>query len=103
MKSLQISAFGTAPELVRADVPEPGPGEVRIRVAACGLNFADLLMIEGSYQDCPAPPFALGMEIAGIVDKAGPGGDGPRIGTRITAPPAASVRRLGALRFWSSA
>ena len=38
--------------------PEPGPGEVRIRVAACGLNFADLLMIEGSYQDCPAPPFA---------------------------------------------
>ncbi|MCB2119703.1 MAG: NADPH:quinone oxidoreductase family protein [Rhodobacteraceae bacterium] len=85
MKSLQISAFGTAPELVRADVPEPGPGEVRIRVAACGLNFADLLMIEGSYQDCPAPPFALGMEIAGIVDKAGPEGDGPRIGTRIAA------------------
>lgn len=66
-------------------MPEPGPGQVRIRVAACGLNFADLLMIEGKYQEKPPLPVTLGMEIAGWVDRLGPGTAGPAIGTRVLA------------------
>jgi NADPH:quinone reductase len=58
-----------------ADIPppEPGPGEVRIRVRACGLNFADSLMIKGQYQDRPALPFVPGFEVAGRIDACGPG------------------------------
>ncbi|WP_101068792.1 NADPH:quinone oxidoreductase family protein [Roseovarius salinarum] len=63
--------------------PEPGPGELRLRIHACGLNFADLLMIEGKYQDMPEPPFTMGMEVAGEVDALGPGVSGPAPGTRV--------------------
>ena len=42
-------------------------------IKACGLNFADLLMQKGTYQDTPPAPFTQGMEIAGIVDEIGPG------------------------------
>ena len=52
-------------ELAEIPPPEPGPGEVRLRVRACGLNFADTLMIKGQYQDKPALPFVPGMEVAG--------------------------------------
>lgn len=64
-------------------VPVPGPGEVLIRVAACGLNFADLLMLQGSYQDTPALPFVPGLEFAGHVAALGPGVAAPAIGSRV--------------------
>jgi NADPH2:quinone reductase len=54
-------------------VPVPGPGEVLVRVAACGLNFADLLMLAGTYQDTPPRPFVPGLELAGHVERLGPG------------------------------
>jgi NADPH:quinone reductase len=53
--------------------PEPGPGEVRIRVEAASLNFPDLLMLKGEYQFKPAPPFTVGMDLAGVIDAVGPG------------------------------
>ncbi|SHE49692.1 NADPH2:quinone reductase [Ruegeria intermedia] len=63
--------------------PEPGPGQIRVEIRACGLNFADLLMQKGTYQDTPPAPFTLGLEIAGIVDAVGPGvvhfGPGDRV------------------------
>jgi NADPH2:quinone reductase len=65
--------------------PEPGPGEVRIRVGAAGLNFADTLMIKGQYQDRPALPFVPGMEIAGRIDACGPGVSGFAPGDRVMA------------------
>ena len=46
-----------------------------VRIAACGLNFADLLMANGTYQDIPPLPATLGMELAGTVAEAGPGVD----------------------------
>lgn len=46
---------------------------MRVAIKACGLNFADLLMQTGAYQDTPPAPFTLGMEIAGIVETVGPG------------------------------
>lgn len=63
--------------------PTPGPGQIRVRIRACGLNFADLLMQKGTYQDTPALPFTLGMEIAGTVDAIGTGVSGFSHGDRI--------------------
>jgi len=65
--------------------PEPGPGEVRIRVRACGLNFAEVMARQGLYPDAPKPPCVLGYESAGEIDALGPGVDGPAVGTAVMA------------------
>ena len=65
MRAMQVVEIGRMPETAELAMPRPGPGELRIRVAACGLNFADLLMIGGTYQERPALPFVPGMEFAG--------------------------------------
>ncbi|MDI3335518.1 NADPH:quinone oxidoreductase family protein [Defluviimonas aestuarii] len=83
MKAFGIERFGTAPFLSDRAMPEPGKGEVRLRIATCGLNFADLLMVEGKYQERPDPPLTLGMEPTGWIDTLGPGVDGPPPGTRV--------------------
>jgi NADPH:quinone reductase len=73
--------------LVVEDIPtpDPGPGEVRIRVHAAGLNFADTLIIKGQYQDRPPVPFVPGMEIAGRIDACDPGVVGYAPGDRVMA------------------
>lgn len=83
MRAFQIAAAGAAPALVELPDPSPGPGEAAVEIHACGLNFADLLMIAGTYQERPAPPFTLGMELAGVVSALGPGTTGPAPGTRV--------------------
>ncbi|WP_288940544.1 NADPH:quinone oxidoreductase family protein [uncultured Roseovarius sp.] len=83
MRAFHIESAGAEPALCTLPDPEPGPGELRLRIGACGLNFADLLMMTGDYQDTPEAPFTLGMEVAGTVDALGPGVDGPAIGTRV--------------------
>lgn len=85
MRAFRVTQAGTAPTLETVARPVAGPGEVLVRVAACGLNFADLLMIKGDYQDTPPAPFTLGMEIAGVVEALGPGVTAPLPGTRIAA------------------
>jgi len=83
MRAFRIDRFGEAPALQDIEPPAPGPGEIAVRIAACGLNFADLLMIDGAYQDTPEPPFTLGMEIAGVVEATGEGVSAPAPGTRV--------------------
>ncbi|MBN2905194.1 MAG: NADPH:quinone oxidoreductase family protein [Rhodobacteraceae bacterium] len=83
MRAFQIAEFGADPALSDAPVPTPGPGEVGVRIAACGLNFADLLMIKGQYQERPPLPVTLGMELAGTVDALGPGVDPALMGRRV--------------------
>ncbi|WP_347266811.1 NADPH:quinone oxidoreductase family protein [Paracoccus sp. (in: a-proteobacteria)] len=56
-------------------LPDPGPGQVLVRLRAAALNFADLLMTEGRYQDSPPPPYVPGLEGSGEVLAAGPGVD----------------------------
>ena len=51
--------------------PEPGPGQVRIRVGAAGLNFAEVMAAQGLYPDAPKPPCVVGYEVAGVVDALG--------------------------------
>ena len=83
MLAWRIETIGSPACLREQPQPEPGPGEARIQIAACGLNFADLLMAAGKYQERPALPFTPGLEFAGTVDALGPGTIGPAIGTRV--------------------
>jgi len=83
MKALQLRELGK-PEIV-SDAPDPvaGEGQVLIEVDACGLNFAELLMVKGEYQETPELPFVPGMEMTGRVIGHGPGVSGPAIGARV--------------------
>lgn len=71
MRAFRLSSENSHPSLEEIAVPDPSWAEVRLRIEACGLNFADLLMVSGSYQDTPERPFTLGMEAAGTVDAVG--------------------------------
>jgi len=83
MRHWQVRVIGDPPVLTEAPEPDPQPGEVRLRVAACGLNFADLLTIEGRYQERHTPPFTPGLECAGVVEALGAGVAGPPPGSRV--------------------
>ena len=83
MLTWQIQTLGGPPHQVRVADPIPAKGEAVVRVMAVGLNFADLLMIEGKYQVRVAPPYVPGMEFAGVVEALGPETGGPTIGTRV--------------------
>jgi synaptic vesicle membrane protein VAT-1 len=67
--------------------PAPGPGEVLVRTAAIGLNFADLFVRAGAYPRTPKPPFVPGMEISGTVEAVGEGVSGIAPGRRVVAVP----------------
>lgn len=83
MRRWIVETLGTAPSLVTSDLPTPHRGEALVRIHACGLNFADLLMAEGKYQDMPTLPFTPGLEISGEVVALGPETDGPPAGTKV--------------------
>lgn len=83
ISAFQVKAQGTPPALTDIPSPVPGNGEVSLKIEACGLNFADLLMAKGTYQDTPAAPFTLGMEVCGTVTSHGSGVTSPKIGTRV--------------------
>ena len=87
MKAVLCKAFGPPEALVVEDiaVPEPGPGEVRIRVGACALNFFDTLIIQNRYQYKPDLPFSPSAELAGTIDAIGEGVEGIRAGDRVVA------------------
>jgi len=72
LRAFQTLSTDQPPRLGETAPPTPARGEVRLKIGACGLNFADLLMARGEYQDTPAPPFTLGMEVAGTVEARGP-------------------------------
>lgn len=72
-------------EFTDIPVPEPKPGEIRIRNRAAALNFFDILLIQGKYQSKPPRPFTPGSEVAGVVDAVGEGTAGFKIGDRVQA------------------
>ena len=85
MKALLSTAPGGPETLELADIsaPEPGEGQIRVAVEACGINFPDVLIIQDLYQFKPARPFAPGAEFAGTVDLVGPGVTGLAPGDRV--------------------
>jgi NADPH:quinone reductase len=68
----RLGAPADALHLEPARPRAPGPGEARVTVGAVGLNFPDLLLCAGRYQERPALPFSPGFEAAGVVAEAGP-------------------------------
>ncbi|MGB2246645.1 MAG: NADPH:quinone oxidoreductase family protein [Alcanivorax sediminis] len=75
MRAILCKELGPADKLVVEDIasPEPGKGQVKIKVKAAGLNFPDTLIIEGKYQIKPELPFSPGGEMAGEVIAVGEG------------------------------
>jgi NADPH2:quinone reductase len=86
MRAVRVNAFGEVDqlELVAMPDPEPQAGQVRIRVEAAGLNYADVMQREGVYPGGPKPPYIPGFEAAGVVDAVGEGAALP-IGSRVMA------------------
>jgi NADPH:quinone reductase-like Zn-dependent oxidoreductase len=82
-----ISRHGGPEVLVMRDAPDPAPGEgeLRIRVRAAGVNFADILARIGLYPDAPKPPVVVGYEVAGVIDAAGKGVTTLHEGDRVLA------------------
>ena len=86
MRALQQTSLN-GPQDMRlitdAPVPSPGQGEVLIRVAAAGVNFADVSRAHGTFGGGPQPPYLAGFEAAGEVVAVGEAVTGPRSGTRV--------------------
>ncbi len=87
MKALVCVEHGPPEKLVIQDLPtpEPGKGEVRIRMHAAGVNFPDALIIQNLYQFKPALPFSPGGEAAGVVDAVGDGVTRHKVGDKVIA------------------
>ncbi len=85
MRGIWIRKHGGAGVLEVRETPDPEPaaGEVRVKVEAAGLNFAEVMARQGLYPDAPKPPCIVGYEGAGVVDKLGAGVDAPAVGSRV--------------------
>ena len=87
MKAWQVMHYGEPEEMVFGDVPTPTPGqgEVLIRNHAAGLNFFDILQVQGKYQAKPEFPFTIGGEMAGVVEAVGEGVENVAAGDKVLA------------------
>lgn len=83
MRAYQVLTHDTPPQFLDIVRPDPGENRIRLKIEACGLNFADLLMVTGTYQETPPLPFTLGMEVAGRIDAIGAGVRGLAVGDRV--------------------
>lgn len=71
--------------LVEESIPEPRPGEVRVKVLVAGVAFGDLLWMSGVVPGSPKPPFSPGYDFIGVVDKLGSGVESLALGKRVAA------------------
>jgi NADPH:quinone reductase-like Zn-dependent oxidoreductase len=73
MKVVEISKAGDPSVLKLKEIKDPliKPNQLKIKVKACGINFADILARQGLYQDAPPIPCVVGYEVAGIVSEVG--------------------------------
>ena len=89
MRQIWISRTG-GPEVLQvreAKDPEATAGQVRVRVKAAGINFADLMARVGLYPDAPKLPCVVGYEVSGVIDQLGAGVTGLAVGDRVFAMP----------------
>src|SRR6195952_1674397 len=85
MRAVAFTAFGAAPEVREIELPEPGEGEVRVRVHAASLNGFDLAVANGYLQGMMEHrfPVVLGKDFAGTVDALGAGVTAYAVGDRV--------------------
>lgn len=87
MRAILCKDWGEPDTLILGDVasPSPGPGEVKIRIRAAGVNYADIVMVRGQYQEKPSLPFSPGLEGAGEILSVGEGVTAFAPGDRVMA------------------
>ncbi len=87
MRAVMVHEHGPyrTPQIETVPDPVPGAGEVVIAAHAIGVNYPDLLVVEGKYQFLPPRPFSPGKEVAGIVEAVGPGVTRVTVGDRVMA------------------
>ncbi len=87
MKAVVCTAWGMPDSLVVKELPDAvaGPGQVAIDIKAAGVNFPDVLIIQGKYQFKPELPFTLGSELAGVVSAVGPDVTAFKAGDKVIA------------------
>jgi NADPH2:quinone reductase len=90
MLAWQVSQLGEPTDvmtLAETPVPVPGPGQALVEVWSTALNFPDVLMARGQYQERPPLPYTPGVELCGMVVAVGPGVERSRIGERVIGTP----------------
>ena len=85
MRAMQVVELGQPLQMNEVAMPTPAAGEVLVRIHTCGLNFGDLLIIKGTYQEKPPLPATIGMEICGTITALGDGVTHLKVGQRIGA------------------
>ena len=96
----EVKKTGSLSGMMRVDdarIDPPGPGEVRVKVRAIGLNFADVFSVLGLYGATPDCPFVPGLECCGVVEAIGPPDENLPEGTVV--PPVAALALI-AVRFF---
>lgn len=85
MRAIRVTAFGGPEVLTLAEVPDPqpGPGQIRVRTHAAGVNPVEAYMRTGTYAFKPALPYTPGSDAAGVVDALGEGVTGLAVGDRV--------------------
>ena len=86
MKAAVVPGFGRPLVIEDRSVPEPGPGQVVVRMEASGLCHTDIHAANGDWPVTPVPPFIPGHEGVGIISATGPGVASPRVGQRVAVP-----------------
>lgn len=88
MRALRVHELSEDISVLKMDeleLPKPGPGQVKLQLKACSINFPDILMVQGKYQFKPELPFSPGMEGAGIVLEVGEGVSHLKAGDEVVA------------------
>lgn len=83
MKAAVVTGFASPLEIQERAVPTPGPGQVLVRIEACGLCHTDIHAAHGDWPVKPVPPFVPGHEGVGIVTELGPGVTNRHVGDRV--------------------
>ncbi|MEO3772482.1 zinc-dependent alcohol dehydrogenase [Micromonospora sp. B9E7] len=86
MRATVVTAFDRPLEMLDLPVPEPGPGEILVRIEASGLCHTDIHAARGDWPVRPNPPFVPGHEGVGIVERVGPGVTEHAVGDRVALP-----------------
>ena len=85
MRAMQIVELGKPLQMNEVEKPTPAAGEVLLRIHTCGLNFGDLLIMKGTYQEKPPLPATIGMELCGTVEALGAGVTHLKVGQKVGA------------------
>src|SRR5476651_893726 len=86
MKAAVVTDFHSPLEIQDLPIPEPGPGEVLVRIETSGLCHTDIHAAHGDWPVKPTPPFIPGHEGCGIIEQVGPGVIEVALGDRVVVP-----------------